>query len=88
MFIVDSDEYGNVSVALNQLRSLSNDVGIDKTLKNLTRAFHYYSAVDDPARYYQLDAAPIQDGNVTRKFNGFNNSGTVLTSVVPLPLSF
>jgi hypothetical protein len=88
MFIVDSDQYGNVSIALNQLRSLNGDPGIDKTLKNLTRAFHYYSNVDEPSRYYQLDAAPIQDGNVTRKFNGFNNSGTVLTSVVPLPLSF
>jgi hypothetical protein len=88
MFIVDSDGYGNVSVALNQLRSLSEDDDFNKTLKNLTRAFHYYSAVDEPSRYYQLEAAPIQDGTVTRRFTGFNNSGTVLTSVVPLPTGF
>ena len=88
MFIVDSDQYGNVSITLNQLRSLSGDPSIDKTLKNLTRAFHYYSTVDDPSRYYQLDPAPIQDGTVTHRFAGFNNSGTVLTSVVPLPTGF
>ena len=88
MFIVDSDGYGNVSVALNQLRSLSDDEDLNRTLKNLTRAFHYYSAVDEPSRYYQLDAAPIQDGTVTQRFAGFNNSGTVLTSVVPLPIGF
>jgi hypothetical protein len=88
MFIVDSDGYGNVSVALNQLRSLSDDPDFNKTLKNLTRAFHYYSAVDEPSRYYQLDAAPIQDGTVTQRFAGFNNSGTVLTSIVPLPVGF
>jgi hypothetical protein len=88
MFIVDGDGYGNVSVALNQLGSLSLDAEFNKTLKNLSRAFHYYSAVDVPNRYYQLDTAPIQDGTVTRKFTGFNNSGTVLTSIVPLPTSF
>jgi hypothetical protein len=88
MFIVDSDGYGNVGVALNQLRSLSEDDDLNKTLKNLTRAFHYYSAVDEPSRYYQLDAAPIQDGTVTQRFAGFNNSGTVLTSIVPLPTGF
>jgi hypothetical protein len=88
MFIVDSDGYGNVSVALNQLRSLSGDEGIDRTLKNLTRAFHYYSDVDDPSRYYQLSPSPLQDGTVTYRFAGFNNSGTVLTSVVPLPIGF
>ena len=88
MFIVDSDGYGNVSIALNQLRSLSDDGNVNKTLKNLSRAFHYYSAVDEPSRYYQLDAAPIQDGTVTQRFAGFNNSGTVLTSIVPLPVGF
>jgi hypothetical protein len=88
MFIVNSDQYGNVSIALNQLRSLSGDEGIDRTLKNLTRAFHYYSDVDDPSRYYQLSTSPLQDGTVTYRFAGFNNSGTVLTSVVPLPIGF
>jgi hypothetical protein len=88
MFIVDGDQYGNVSIALNQLRSLSGDPSIDKTLKNLTRAFHYYSNVDNPSRYYQLDAAPIQGGTMTHRFAGFNNSGTVLTSVVPIPSGF
>ena len=88
MFIVDSDGYGNVSVSLNQLRALSDDEDFNKTLKNLTRAFHYYSAVDEPSRYYQLDAAPIQNGTVTQRFAGFNNSGTVLTSIVPLPTGF
>lgn len=88
MFIVESDQYGNVSVALNQLRSLSGDSSIDKTLKNLTRAFHYYSTVDDPSRYYQLAPGPIQNGTVTERFAGFNNSGTVLTSVVSLPTGF
>jgi hypothetical protein len=88
MFIVDADQYGNVSVALNQLNSLSGNLSIDKTLKNLTRAFHYYSNVDDPSRYYQLDVTPIQGGTMTHRFSGFNNSGTVLTSVVPLPSGF
>lgn len=89
MFIVNDDGNGNVNVALNQLRDLSDlDSDFDTTLKNLTRAFHYYSNVDTPGRYYQLDSGAILDGTVTRKFIGFDNSGTVLTSIVPLPKSF
>ena len=86
MFLVDDDGQGNLTIALNQLQTnLTEIAGFNRTLKNLTRAFHYYSAVDEPARYYQLDPAPILDGTVTRFFYGFDNSGTALTSIVDLP---
>lgn len=87
MFLVDTDGNGNIVVSLNYLRELSGDASLDTTLKNLSRAFHYYSDVDVPGRYYQLDSGPIVDGSVTRLFYGFNNSGTVITSIVNLPVS-
>jgi hypothetical protein len=86
MFIVDDDGAGNLTIALNQLQTeLTEIAGFNRTLKNLTRSFHYYSSVDDPARYTQLNPGPILDGTVTRLFYGFDNSGTVLTSIVSLP---
>lgn len=87
MFLVDTDGQGNIVVSMNYLRELSDDESLNKTLMNLTRAFHYYSTVDNPSRYYQLDPGPILDGTVTRLFYGFNNSGTVITSIVNLPVS-
>lgn len=88
MFIIDDDGSGNLTIALNQLQTtLTENESFNRTLKNLTRSFHYYSNVDDSARYYQLDPGPILDGSVTRLFYGFDNSGTVLTSIVPLPSS-
>lgn len=87
MFLVDTDGQGNIVVSMNYLRDLSDDESLNMTLKNLTRAFYYYSNVDNPNRYYQLDPGPILDGSVTRLFYGFNNSGTVLTSIVNLPVS-
>lgn len=87
MFLVDNDGNGNLAVSLNYLRELSGDSSLDTTLKNLSRAFHYYSNVDEPGRYYQLDNGPILDGSVTRLFYGFDNSGTVITSIVNLPVS-
>lgn len=88
MFVVTNDGYGNVNIRLNSLRELSGNTEFDSTLKNLTRAFHYYSDVDSPSRITQLDVAPIKNGTFTHLFNGFNRSGEVLTSIVSLPKSF
>jgi hypothetical protein len=73
MFIVDHDGTGNVTVEINNLRELSGDDQLDTTLNNLTRAFYYYSEVDNPPRYYQLDG-PIKDGTVGYLFRGFSAS--------------
>lgn len=88
MFIVEVDGNGNVEVNMNQLRELSGNTDYDSTLKNLTRAFYYYSTSDSITRYYQLDSGPALDGSVTRLFRGFDGSGTVITSLVNLPRSF
>jgi hypothetical protein len=93
MFIVDRDDAGNVTVEIDNLRELSGDVKFDQTMQNLTRAFHYHSTVDEPARYTQLED-PIIDGTLTHLFRGFTtsyNTGTstwewgVDLSIVSLP---
>jgi len=79
MFIVDHDSVGNITVEINNLRELSGDPAFDATLENLTRAFHYYSDVDNTIRYYQL-GAPVQDGTVGYLFRGFTTSYSTATS--------
>jgi hypothetical protein len=85
MFIVKHDGQGNISVALNNLRELSGDTEFDVTLRNLTRAFHYYSTSDNVGRYYQLADGPIGVGTRTLLFRGFDNLGNAVTSIVTLP---
>lgn len=90
IFVVEHDGAGNVTIEINNLRELSGDATFDATLQNLTRAFHYYSTVDTPSRYYQLDN-PIIDGTLTQLFRGFSTyydpiqKWSVETSIVPLP---
>lgn len=91
MFVVDYDGFNTVSIELNNLRELSGDEDFDATLNNLTRAFHYYSGVDTPARYYQLETPNSGDPR-THLFRGFIASyatdpetWSVDVSTVPLP---
>lgn len=72
IFKVDYNGSDNIAVSINNLRDVSGDPEFDVTLDNLTRAFHYYSAVDTN-RYYQLE--PLSnDTNVTHLFRGFISS--------------
>lgn len=91
MFVVNYDGFNTVTIELNNLRELSGDEDFDSTLNNLTRAFHYYSAVDTPARYYQLETFNPDDPR-THLFRGFIASyatypetWSVDVSTVPLP---
>lgn len=85
MFIVDHDEFGNISVRLNTLRQTTGDTQIDTTLNNLTRAFYYFSTADvGGGRLIQL-GAPSGDGTQTQLFTGFNSLGQVTTSLVSIP---
>jgi hypothetical protein len=91
MFIVNYDGFNTVTIELNNLRELSGDVDFDETLNNITRAFHYYSDVDVPARYYQLETFNPDDPR-THLFRGFIASfatnpeiWSVDVSTVPLP---
>lgn len=91
MFVVTYDGYNSVSIKINNLRELSGNVGFDATMENLTRAFHYYSAADQPPRYYQLEN-PVPADPRTRLFRGFvataltpPETWIVNTSLVPLP---
>jgi hypothetical protein len=93
MFIVDHDGVGNITIEINNLREPSGDDQLDATLNNLTRAFYYYSGIDNPPRYYQL-GGPVKDGTVGYLFRGFSASYSPGTfkwswapevSVVPLP---
>jgi hypothetical protein len=59
-------------------------------MENLTRAFHYYSAIDYPTRYYQLETP--QPGDLrTQLFRGFEATSfspetwVVNTNLVPFP---
>ena len=93
MFIVTHDGNGSIRIFINNLRELSGDPEFDITLRNLTRAFYYYSASDEVGRYYQLDNAPVGDGTRTQMFRGFDTtfvgltatSITTVTSIVSLP---
>lgn len=91
IFIVDHDGTGNVTIELNNLRELSGDAEFDATLQNLTRAFHYYSGIDSPARYEpQLASFNVNDPR-TQLFRGFTTyydpaqKWFVETSLVPIP---
>jgi hypothetical protein len=97
MFIVEDDGRGNVTVHLTRLRELSDDENFNNTLKNLSRAFHYYSDVDVPSRYPTNNAGNLElspfnaggdytaSGTLTKLFLGFRRSGAVLTSIVDIP---
>lgn len=91
MFVVTYDGFNTVTVDLNNLRELSGNEDFDATLNNLTRAFHYYSNVDTPARYYQLETFNPDDPR-THLFRGFIASyatdpevWSVDVTTVPLP---
>lgn len=93
VFIVEHDGTGNVAIKINNLRELSGDETFDSTLANITRAFYYYSSIDTPQRYYQLEQ-PIIDGTLTHVFRGFTTYYSTVTSswawypetsIVPLP---
>jgi hypothetical protein len=86
IFIVDDDGYGNITIKINHLREVpEDDLDVEKTLKNLTRIFYYYSEADVGSRYYQL-GSPIGDGTQTELFAGFYNNGSLVTYLVPYPL--
>ena len=91
IFAVEYNGYDQVNIEINNLRELSGDADFDATLNNLVRAFHYYSNVDSPARYYQLETFNPDDPR-TRLFRGFIASRTTIpetwsvdVSIVPLP---
>jgi len=90
MFIVTYNGYDLVNIEINNLREPSGNTAFDLTMANLTRAFHYHSTIDNPARYYQLEAAVPGDPR-TRLFRGFvatsfsPETWIVDTSLVPLP---
>ena len=91
MFVVEYDGYNNINIKINNLRELSGDAEFDATMENLTRAFHYHSTIDYPARYYQLEN-PVPGDPRTQLFRGFvatslasPETWIVNTSLVPLP---
>jgi len=92
IFIVDHDGAGNITVEINNLRELSGDEDFDATMQNITRAFYYYSAIDQVQRYYNLE--PAVNTNLTHLFRGFITSynpntdqwtWSVDVSTVPVP---
>jgi len=99
MFIVHDDGRGNLRIDMNRLRELSNDEDLNITLRNLSRAFYYYSGVDVPSRFPSNNAGNIDrepftpggdykpEGNLTRVFSGFLRSGGVITSIADIPVA-
>jgi hypothetical protein len=99
MFIVHDDGRGNLRIDMNRLRELSNDEDLNITLRNLSRAFYYYSGVDVPSRFPSNNAGNIDrepftpggdykpEGNLTRVFSGFLRSGGIITSIADIPVA-
>lgn len=87
MFTVYDDGAGNLDIALNHLRQWSETASETTTLKNLTRAFHYYVEPSVETRYHQLSSGPTLDGSVTELFIGISRQGRIKTSLVPLARS-
>ena len=93
MFIVTYNGYDLVNIEINNLREPSGDTAFDLTMANLTRAFHYHSTIDNPSRYYQLEAAVPGDPR-TRLFRGFvatalsGNTRTYSVNVVAATLVY
>lgn len=100
MFTVQDDGNGNLTVNINSLRELSGEQEFDDTLKNLTRAFHYYSEADTGTRIINLPQYPLDTlpstGTVKapynetrtklfRGFSGYGNTWTTVTSLVSIP---
>lgn len=91
IFIVKSDQYGNVDIFMNNLRipvefdvnieenySLSEINDLEIELEEIYYAFYYYV----PFRIIRL-AVPSK--GVTELFVGFHNNGSVKTNIVPIP---
>lgn len=99
MFIVHDDGRGNIKIDMSRLRELSDDDQFNTTMKNLSRAFYYYSDVDLPSRYPinnigNLERLPFTtsgeytvNGNLTKLFRGFLRNGQVVTSIVDIPIA-
>ena len=93
MFIVTYNGYDLVNIEINNLREPSGNTAFDLTMANLTRAFHYHSTIDNPSRYYQLEAAVLGDPR-TRLFRGFvatalsGNTRTYSVNVVAATLVY
>lgn len=99
MFLVHDDGAGNIRIELTRLRLMSDNESVDRTLKNLTRALHYYSTVDDPSRFPNdaqgnLESSPtnafgdfVPDGQYTHLFLGFLKNGRIVASIVDLPIT-
>jgi hypothetical protein len=83
MFIVTDDGYRNITIKMNLLREVTDNLEFNKTLEYLHKAFYYY--LPDSERTSNLSPGPVLDGTVTDRFSGFNNSGTVITNIVSLP---
>jgi len=81
---------GNLEITLNPLNPATfTTLGAydwQTTAGNLSLAFYYYSTAEYYGRITQLDSGPF-DGNRTRLFVGFNQSGQAQTRVVNLPTS-
>lgn len=84
MFTVQDDGTGNLSISINTFSVPSGNNDVNKTMTNLSYSFFYYEALAGVIRYTQL-GGPAGDGSQTEQFLGFNNNGTVVTSLVTYP---
>lgn len=75
MFVVEYNGYDLVNIELNNLRELSGDAEFDATMENITRAFHYYSEIDNLGRINNLPQYPFTT----------STTYTLSTSTTPLP---
>ena len=82
-FTVVDDGFGNMNISINDLSTVPASETIWRTLNNATLASFYYSEADVGGRFYNLES-PLNETQ-TRRFTGFNSSGTTQTVVVSFP---
>ena len=76
MFTIINDGDDNLTIILNNLRQLKDEVSFDRTLYSLSRSFYYYSSID---RLTQL-SGPTGEGK-TQYLLGVNKNGGITTSL-------
>jgi hypothetical protein len=86
LFKVIDDGFGNIEIILQPKTVVITDPAIENTLNNLQYSFYYYALYNSNNQRVNNLSGPEGNGNQTRYFVGFTNSGVVRTSLVNYPV--
>jgi hypothetical protein len=86
LFKVIDDGFGNIEIILQPKTVVITDPAIENTLNNLQYSFYYYALYNSNNQRVNNLSGPEGNGNQTRYFVGFTNSGVVRTTLVNYPI--